>query len=262
MNHMHHSANAPFTASRANRRFWDEDAERYHADHTAYLSSFYWCPEMLHEADAQLLGDVTHASVLEIGCGSAACTEWLTEHGAAFATGFDISAGMLSRANQPLPLAQADVLAMPYRDDAFDVAFSAFGALPFVADVNAALAEVRRALRPGGRFVFSVTHPMRWVFPDDPEVFTAAISYFDRTYEERDASGQLSYAEYHRTFGDWVRALRTAGFSLLDVHEPTWPTNLETTWGQWSPERGALFPGTAIFSTLAKSEPSTTPTTM
>src|SRR5690349_23010429 len=28
--------------------------------------------------------------------------------------------------------------------------------------------EVARVLRPGGRWVFSVTHPVRWSFPDDP----------------------------------------------------------------------------------------------
>ncbi len=239
------------TASQANRRFWDADAQRYHADHAEYLSSFYWCPEMLHEADARLLGDVTGTSILEVGCGSAACTEWLTSQGARLVTGFDISAGMLARAADGLALTQADVLAIPYRDNAFDTVFSAFGALPFVAELDVALAEIRRVLRPGGRFVFSVTHPMRWVFPDDPDIFTAAISYFDRAYEERDSSGALTYAEYHRTFGDWVHALRTAGFSLLDVTEPTWPTDLTTTWGQWSPARGALFPGTAIFSTRA-----------
>ena len=33
---------------------------------------------------------------------------------------------------------------------------------------DAALAEAARVLRPGGRWVFSVTHPIRWAFPDDP----------------------------------------------------------------------------------------------
>ena len=28
--------------------------------------------------------------------------------------------------------------------------------------------EVARVLRPGGRWVFAVNHPMRWIFPDDP----------------------------------------------------------------------------------------------
>lgn len=239
--------------TQANRRHWDADALRYHADHPEYVSGFYWCPEMLSEKEARLLGDVHGTSILEIGCGSAPCSAWLADNVAdedTLVTGFDISAGML--ASRPdtaadLPLVQADVLAIPYRDGTFDTAFSAFGALPFVADLDAALAEIARVLKPGGSFVFSVTHPMRWVFPDDPEATTAEISYFERAYVEVDEDGRLSYAEFHRTFGDWVRALRGAGFELEDVLEPEWPEGLETTWGQWSRKRGELFPGTAIF---------------
>ncbi len=42
--------------------------------------------------------------------------------------------------------------------------------------------EVFRVLRPGGRWVFSVTHPMRWIFLDDPGEggLVAVHSYFDR----------------------------------------------------------------------------------
>jgi len=35
----------------------------------------------------------------------------------------------------------------------------------------------------------------------------------------------------------------------LDVLEPEWPENFTGTWGQWSPLRGEIFPGTAIFVT-------------
>ena len=238
---------AAFSASSANRDFWDRDADSYHAEHPEYLSSFYWCPEMLHEAEAQLLGDVSSATVLELGCGSAPCTQWLQGR-THFATGFDLSSGMLSHAAPELPLVQADALALPYRDESFDVVFSAFGALPFVADLDAALREVHRVLRPRGRFVFSVTHPMRWVSPDDPQNLTAELSYFERAYLEQDANGELSYAEFHRTMGDWVRALQVRGsFEICNLIEPEWPEGLDITWGQWSPERGEIFPGTAIF---------------
>lgn len=239
---------APVTPSQANERFWDFDAQRYHADHPEYLSSFYWCPEMLHESQAKLLGDTTGQTILELGCGSAPCTRWLSSR-CQLAVGIDISRQMLNRAADNLPLCQADALALPFEDSSFDTVFSAFGALPFIADLDAALSEISRVLAPNGRFVFSVNHPMRWIFPDDPESFTAEISYFDRAYLEHDAHGNLTYAEFHRTMGDWIRALQVRGnFALIDFIEPEWPKDLDRTWGQWSPERGEIFPGTAIFS--------------
>jgi hypothetical protein len=110
--------------------------------------------------------------------------------------------------------------------------------------------EVARVLRPGGRWVFAVTHPMRWIFPDDPGPagLVAQLSYFDRTpYVETDGAGIATYVEHHRTLGDRVREIVGAGFRLLDVVEPEWPPGHDREWGQWSPLRGRLFPGTAIF---------------
>ncbi|MDR7329233.1 class I SAM-dependent DNA methyltransferase [Corynebacterium guangdongense] len=236
-------------AARAQRQWWDSDAERYHAEHGPYLSSFYWSPEMIHEADARLLGDVSDKSVLELGCGSAPCSSWLAAGRAGFVTGFDISAEMLARAEGALHLVQADVQALPYRDGAFDVVFSAFGGLPFVPDAEAVFRDVARVLADAGRLVFSVNHPMRWIFPDDPGAagLGAAIPYFENHYAEYDEDGTLTYIEYHRTVGDWIRALVGAGFRVLDVIEPEWPAELTEPWGQWSPLRGRIFPGTAIF---------------
>ncbi|AJE33055.1 SAM-dependent methyltransferase [Corynebacterium humireducens NBRC 106098 = DSM 45392] len=234
-------------AASANRFWWDLDAADYHERHASYLDGFHWCPEMLAESEARLLGDVTNASVLEIGCGSAPCASWLQADGVGFVTGFDLSRGMLSHADGTVPLVRADAQALPYRDASFDVAFSAFGALPFVPDVTSVLVDVARVLRPGGRLVFSVNHPMRWIFPDDPTAFGAEISYFEREYTETADDGTIIYAEFHRTLGDWVRALHAAGFHLTDLLEPEWPEHLTQTWGQWSPERGRIFPGTAIF---------------
>ena len=84
---------------------------------------------------------------------------------------------------------------------------------------------------------------MRWVFPDDPEALHAEISYFERAYVEVDDNGRLSYAEFHRTFGDWVRALRSAGFELEDVLEPEWPEGLATTWGAMVEKARRAVPG-------------------
>jgi hypothetical protein len=112
--------------------------------------------------------------------------------------------------------------------------------------------EVARVLRPGGRWVFSVTHPIRWCFPDDPgrSGLLAGSSYFDRRpYVEQDEHGAATYVEHHRTIGDRVREVVAAGLVLDDIVEPEWPDGHDRTWGQWSRLRGEVIPGTAVFVT-------------
>ena len=245
-------------SERASRRWWDADADDYLAEHAEDIgdADFVWCPEGLREADARLLGDVSGADVLEVGAGSAPCSRWLRRQGAR-PVALDLSRGMLRHAAAlgvatgiTVPLVQAGAERLPFRPESFDLACSAFGAVPFVADPRRVMAEVARVLRPGGRWVFAVNHPLRWVFSDDPgpDGLTVQQSYFDRTpYVEVDAAGTATYVEHHRTVGDRIRDVVAAGLVLDDLVEPEWPADRDRVWGQWSPLRGALFPGTAIF---------------
>jgi SAM-dependent methyltransferase len=242
---------------RANRGDWDRTADEYQAEHGEFLgdAGFVWCPEGLDEAEARLLGDVAGRRVLEVGCGAGQCSRWLVTQGAR-AFGFDLSVRQLQHSHRidddtgvRVPVVCATATDVPFRDGTFDLACSAFGALPFVLDAARVLREVSRVLRPGGRFVFSVSHPLRWTLPDDPTEagLTVTGSYFDRSpYVEQDAAGRATYVEHHRTVGDWVRAVHAAGLVLYDLVEPEWPEGHDRTWGGWGPLRGRLLPGTAI----------------
>lgn len=246
---------------RANRRDWDDYADEYQATHGAFLrdAGFVWSPEGVDEADVRVLGEVAGRTVLEIGCGAAQCARWLTSRGAR-AYGLDLSFRQLQHARRldeetgtRVPVVCATGTGLPFAQAAFDVAFSAFGALQFVYDADALVREVARVLRPGGVFAFSVTHPFRWAMPDDPgpEGLVVTGSYFDRTpYVEQDSAGAVRYVEHHRTVGDWVRLLTAAGFRLTDLLEPEWPAGHDRVWGGWGPVRGALVPGTAIFRSV------------
>ena len=242
----------------ANSAWWDADAAEYHEEHGDFLGvvDFLWCPEGLRERAANLLGPVAGRDVLEVGCGSAPCARWLATQGA-HVVGTDLSAGMLryaAAANEAtgvaVPLVRGNAERLPFATASFDLACSAYGAVPFVADVAALFGEVARVLRPGGQWVFAVTHPIRWIFADDPgqDGLRVVNSYFDRTpYVEVDGDGRATYVEHHRTLGDYVRALTGAGLTVLDMIEPEWPDELTAAWGGWSPLRGAMFPGTVIF---------------
>ncbi|MFD7664126.1 class I SAM-dependent methyltransferase [Streptomyces sp. NPDC059788] len=263
-------------SSRASRSWWDRNADEYQNEHGAFLGDdrFVWGPEGLDEAEAGLLGpaaELKDKRVLEIGAGAAQCSRWLAAQGAR-PVALDLSHRQLQHALRigtgaeptgpgPAPgvsaqvgLVEADAGALPFRDASFDLACSAYGAIPFVADPVRVLREVRRVLRPGGRWVFSVTHPIRWAFPDEPgpEGLSVGASYFDRTpYVEQDEAGRAVYVEHHRTLGDRVRDVAAAGFRLVDLVEPEWPEWNSQEWGGWSPLRGNLIPGTAVFVCVA-----------
>ena len=246
---------------RANRGDWDLYADEYQQMHGEFLGDvgFVWGPEGHQESELQVLGDPRDHQgrrVLELGSGAGQCARWLRSQGA-LAYGLDLSERQLQHSRRidestgvPVPSICATATTIPFADDVFDIVFSSFGALQFVAEAQVMVDEVARVLRPGGTFAFSVTHPVRWSMPDDPgpEGLRITSSYWDRTpYVEEDDDGTPRYVEHHRTLGDWVAHLHAAGFALRALHEPQWPEGLDRVWGGWGPLRGRLVPGTAIF---------------
>lgn len=247
-------------SSRASRRWWDRDADDYQREHGEFLgdAEFTWGPEGWTEADLHILGpltDLRDKAVLEIGCGAAQSSRWLRSQGVR-AIGLDLSIGQLGWAGTldyrtaiETPVVLGDAVALPIASASIDVAFSAYGAVQFVGSLDALTGEVARVLRAGGMWVYSITHPLRWCFPDDPGPggLVARNPYWDRrAYVEYDEMGAPSYVEHHRTLGDHVRSLTAANLTLVDLLEPEWPARNPHTWGGWSPERGAVLPGTVI----------------
>ena len=252
------------SSERASRAWWDADADDYHRTHGEFLGvdssegEFVWCPEGLHEGDVHLLGDVAGKDVLEVGCGSAPCARWLAGQGAR-AVGLDLSMAMLTprrrgrcgRAARRVPLVQAGAEHLPFADASFDIACSAFGAVPFVADSAAGDERGGAGAAPGRAWVFAVNHPIRWIFPDDPGPRRAhRVAPLLRPHPLRGGRRRrrphLRRAPPHdRRPG--ARDRRRPDSRLRDIIEPEWPEWLDREWGQWSPLRGQIFPGTAIF---------------
>jgi demethylmenaquinone methyltransferase/2-methoxy-6-polyprenyl-1,4-benzoquinol methylase len=99
--------------------------------------------------------------VLDLAAGTGSSSLPFAAAGAEVAA-VDFSLGMLrvgKRAHPEIPLLAGDALGLPFRDDVFDVVTISFG-LRNVADPDAALAEMARVTRPGGRLVVcEFSHP-------------------------------------------------------------------------------------------------------
>jgi demethylmenaquinone methyltransferase/2-methoxy-6-polyprenyl-1,4-benzoquinol methylase len=95
------------------------------------------------------------------GTGDLAIAAW-KKAGAGHVVGLDFSERMLERARRKAPeleFVQGDVLALPFEDASFDSAVVGFG-VRNVEDLEAALKELRRVLRPGGRVgILEITTP-------------------------------------------------------------------------------------------------------
>jgi ubiquinone/menaquinone biosynthesis C-methylase UbiE len=132
-------------------------------------------------------------AVLEIAAGTGAVTRALVPHLSAEAsyTVTDLNQPMLDYAasrqaeDGRITWRQADAMALPFDDAAFDLVCCQFGAM-FFPDRVSAYREARRVLRPGGHFLFNVwdrieendfandvTNALAMLFPTDPPRFLA-----------------------------------------------------------------------------------------
>jgi demethylmenaquinone methyltransferase/2-methoxy-6-polyprenyl-1,4-benzoquinol methylase len=100
--------------------------------------------------------------VLDAACGTGDLAIADLKAGATRVTGLDFAERMLERARRKsaaIEWVQGDMLALPFADGTFDAATVGFG-VRNVADLELALRELRRVLRPGGRLaILEITQP-------------------------------------------------------------------------------------------------------
>lgn len=197
---------------------YDAFAKAYSTENeTSLLNAWYERPAMVG-----LAGEVAGRRVLDAGCGSGPLAAALRDRGA-IVSGFDLSSGMLALARERLgddtDLRVADLGApLPYDDDSFDVVVCSL-ALHYLKDWVAPLTELRRVLRPGGRLVVSVPHPMVYPFNYRERDYFALAQYS----EEFEFDGQAATLTYwHRPLHAMTDAFTAAGLRIAVVSEPPW----------------------------------------
>lgn len=110
---------------------------------------------------------------------------------------------------RPVQWRQADAMQLPFTDASFDVVACQFGAM-FFPDKPKAFAETRRALNPGGCFLFNVWdstrdndfaevigHSLAVAFPDDPPTFLERVPH--GYYDHAAIAKHLAQAGFEKT---------------------------------------------------------------
>ena len=167
---------------------------------------------------AARLHDITQGRILEVAAGTGIVTRALVKalppDVEIIAT--DLNQAMLDLAARRLQAPnvtwqQADAQTLPFEDGSFDVIVCQFGVM-FFPDKMSAYREALRALKPGGRFVFSVWNSLDQnevsrivsdtvgkLFPNDPPRFFERVPF--------------GYSDPDRIRGE----VQQAGFENVDV---------------------------------------------
>ena len=149
---------------RRNRSHWDGRAADYAGPaEIAWASNEpTWGIWQVPDSKLRLLpDDLAGKDVIELGCGTAYVSAWLSRRGARV-VGIDNSAAQLATARRlqrehelDFTLIHGNAEEVPYPDASFDLAISEYGACLW-ADPYRWVPEAARILRPGGELIFLV----------------------------------------------------------------------------------------------------------
>jgi SAM-dependent methyltransferase len=182
----------------------------------APYNALYERPALLDRVD-----DVADLDVLDLGCGPGVTTAALVGRGARV-TGLDGSAALLEHARglSAAVFVEHDLTdPLPFADSAFDVVVSGL-VLHYLGDWAAVLGEVHRVLRPGGRFVASVHHPLTDVRIASLEPHGTYLESYRIADVWEMAGEEVVVRFWHHPLGAMTGWVAGAGLALTEVVEP------------------------------------------
>ncbi len=179
------------------------------------------------------LGDVTHLTICDLGCGEGHLVFHLQS--AKRIVGIDLSEKLLDLACINFPVEHVsfvndDAQQLTSQGDAtFDVVISNL-ALMDMPDLQAVYQAVYRVLCNGGRFIFSLTHPCfqsphaHYDWQDDTAYLSLHRYKTEGFWKSTNSSGiRGQVGANHRTLSTYINSLINTDFQLVSITEPTVP---------------------------------------
>jgi SAM-dependent methyltransferase len=228
----------------ATRRSWNAATRNHNAHKGDQAAFFRGGGDVLFPEELELLGDLRGLDLVHLQCNAGQDSLGLARRGAKV-TGVDLSdeavrfaTALSAAAGIPARFVEAEVVRWTETTvDRFDVAFSSYGAVGWLPDLDAWARGVARVLRDGGRFVYVEFHPLVWSI--GPDLRLSKDDYFQRepfldpvgdyVAESGAALGGVSPGavtpntlpaqSWQHGLGDLVTALAAAGLRLEVLRE-------------------------------------------
>ncbi len=167
--------------------------------------------------------------VADLGCGFGWFCRWAAEQGADSVLGLDVSEKMLERARMETTDARirydrADLERLQLLKASFDLVYSSL-AFHYIEGFAGLLATIRQALKPGGRLIFSIEHPI-YMAPRRPEWLDDSGGGKIWPLNAYQIEGPRitnwlaeGVVKQHRTMGTTLNLLIKSGFIIAHVEE-------------------------------------------
>lgn len=172
--------------------------------------------------------------VCDLGCGEGQVARRLAAGGASLVVGIEPSGAQVEVAHQrgggPVYL-RAGASSVPLADDSVDAVVVCL-VFEHIDDITVPLAEVARILRPGGRFMLLLNHPLLqtpdsgWVddhLVDPPEQYWQVGNYLAPAAVVEEVAKGVYIRFVHRPLSHYVNAAAACGLVLEAMEEPAPP---------------------------------------
>jgi len=215
------------------KEIYDGHADLWVRHEPILLSDYSARPRVL-----ELCGDVKGMSILDLGCGEGYVGRQLAQRGATSVEGYDVSDGMIDGARKAAAAAGLSNLKYAVSDlrqaefgspqEPVDLVVAVFLFNYMDADsMCRILKRTRAVLKPGGRFIFTVPHPLLpWIKPVEKPFYmrpeggylsAVDVPFPGRIWRRDGASVEVQAV--HKTFTTYFNALAEAGFTAMPLVE-------------------------------------------
>lgn len=181
-----------------------------------------------------LLPDLNGLHILDLGCGFGDFARLARGQAAASVIGVDVSIRMIENARAQTQDEHVDYLVSSIEEyappaETFDLVISSL-TLHYVKDYFDAMKKIHDALKPGGRLLFSVEHPICTAFPIGwiKNAEGARQHWPVKDYSDESQRSTQWFVDgvikYHRTVATYANTLIALGFNIAHIGEPV-PTS-------------------------------------